>query len=150
MASSRRTAIISVPCVFCEIVAGLSPASRIAESSTALAFLTIGPLREGHTLVIPKRHAVELADATAEELAGIFELSAEVARRQRKALGSLGETLFLASGKAGEQVVSHLHLHVVPRGPGDGLNLTEWWEAHVLKPKRESLDDVAGKLRGSP
>lgn len=114
----------TAPCIFCEIVAGRAPAARIAENSLSIAFLTIGPLREGHSLVIPRRHAVELTDAISEELAAMFQLGAEIARRQRRFLGSQGETLFLASGNAGEQSVFHLHLHVVPRIAGDALDLT--------------------------
>lgn len=136
-------------CVFCEIVAGTSPYSRLAESAHALAFLTIGPLREGHALVVPKRHVVEYPEASASELAAIFELGAEVARRQRNALGSTGETLFLASGLAGEQSVFHLHLHVVPRHEGDGIDLTSWWEQRLQKPARAALEATAAWMSGA-
>src|SRR5690242_14309310 len=90
-------------CVFCEIVKRRSPASYVAENDGALAFLTIGPLREGHTLVIPKRHVVEFLDASPSDLAAVTDLASEVARQQRRALGSKGENLLLASGVAGEQ-----------------------------------------------
>jgi histidine triad (HIT) family protein len=140
---------MSDPCVFCEIVAGTSPASLVVQNDLALALLTIGPIRPGHTLVIPKRHAVEFPDAHPSEVAAILELGAEVARRQRRTLGSTGETLFLASGAAGEQSVFHLHLHVVPRHNGDGLGLTEWWQQRIDKPGREALDAIANRLRAS-
>ena len=91
------------------IVAGRAPVSLVAENSLSIAFLDTGPLREGHTLVIPKRHAVEFTDPTPEELAAVFQLGAEIAQRQRRFLCSRGETLFVASGKAGEQSVFHLH-----------------------------------------
>jgi len=133
-------------CVFCAIVARTSPASYVAENASALAFLTIGPIREGHALVIPKRHVVEYPDASAPELAAILDLGSEVARRQRTALGSTGETLFLASGVAGEQSVFHLHLHVVPRHDGDGLDLTSWWRPRMQEPGRAVLDSVARRL----
>jgi len=64
---------MSQSCVFCEIVAGSSVASRVVENADALAFLTIGPIREGHALVVPKRHVVELPDATTSELAAVFD-----------------------------------------------------------------------------
>jgi histidine triad (HIT) family protein len=134
-------------CIFCEIVAGRAPASLLAENSLSIAFLTIGPIREGHTLVIPKRHAVEFTEATPEELAAVFQLGAEIARRQRRFLGSEGETLFLASGIAGEQSVFHLHLHVVPRAESDEIDLTSWWGARVRKTSRTQLDSIAAKLR---
>src|SRR5580658_7302246 len=136
------------PCIFCEIVAGRAPASLVAENTLSLAFLTTGPLRDGHTLVIPKRHAVEFTDPTPEELASVFQLGAEIAERQRRFLCSQGETLFLASGNAGEQSVFHLHLHVVPRIETDALDLTSWWAARVKKPSRTDLESIAAKLRG--
>ncbi len=135
-------------CIFCEIVAGRALASRVAENSLSIAFLTSGPLREGHSLVIPKRHAVEFTDATPEELAAVFQLGAEIARRQRHFLCSQGETLFLASGHAGEQSVFHLHLHVVPRIATDALDLTSWWAARVGNSSRGDLDSIAATLRG--
>jgi histidine triad (HIT) family protein len=135
-------------CIFCEIVAGRTRASRVAENSLSLAFLDTGPLREGHSLVIPKRHAVEFTDPTPEELASVFQLGAEIARRQRQFLGSQGETLFLASGDAGEQSVFHLHLHVVPRIEADALDLASWWAKHARRTSREELDSIAAKLRG--
>jgi histidine triad (HIT) family protein len=134
-------------CVFCEIVVGRAPASFVAENASALAFLTIGPIRDGHALVVPKRHLVEYPDASASELAAIFDLGSVVVRRQRRALASTGETLFLASGLAGEQSVFHLHLHVVPRHEGDGLDLTSWWQLRMQTPERAALDSVALRLR---
>jgi histidine triad (HIT) family protein len=135
-------------CVFCEIVAGRAPAHRLAEGREAVAFLTLGPLRKGHAIVVPKRHAVELPEATPSELAEIFQLGAEIARRQRDRLGSEGETLFLASGEAGEQSVRHLHLHVVPRAKGDGIDLTRWWGGRARSASAEELADVARRLGG--
>lgn len=138
------------PCVFCEIVARRSPASFVAETASALAFLTIGPVRDGHALVIPKRHVVELPDAGPDDLAAVMELGARVARQQRRALGSTGENLLLASGAAGEQSVFHLHLHVVPRAEGDGIDMNSWWVRKLQRPKpeREALDRIAERLRG--
>ena len=135
-------------CIFCEIVARRAPACVVAENALSVALMDTGPIREGHVLVIPKRHAVEYLDATPEELASVFQLGAEIARRQRRFLGSQGETLFLASGDAGEQSVFHLHLHVVPRMAGDGLDLSSWWGAHFRIASRAELDAVGAKLRG--
>jgi histidine triad (HIT) family protein len=135
-------------CIFCEIVDKRAPASLVGENELSIAFLTVGPLRDGHTLVVPKRHAVEFLDPTAEELAAVFQLGATVARRQRQILGSQGETLFLASGSAGEQSVFHLHLHVVPRTETDGLDLTSWWGTRIRRASRTDLDSIAAKLRG--
>jgi histidine triad (HIT) family protein len=138
---------MSEPCIFCEIIARRATASFVAESDLAIAFLTIGPLREGHALVIPKRHVVEVPDAAARELGAVFALGQEVAIRQRRTLGSHGETLFLASGAAGEQSVFHMHLHVVPRHDGDGIGLAAWWGTKMHRAERAALDATAARLR---
>jgi histidine triad (HIT) family protein len=138
----------SPPCIFCEIAARRAPGHLVGENAEALAFLTIGPLRRGHTLVVPKRHVVELVEASPVELASVFRLGTEVARLQRRELGSEGETLFLASGEAGEQSVPHLHLHVVPRQRDDGLDLAHWWSDRARSPAREELEQTARRLRG--
>lgn len=137
------------PCIFCEIVAGRAPASVVGENSAALAFLTIEPLRDGHALVIPRRHVVEYPSARSEELAAIFDLGAEVARRQRRHLGSEGESLFLSSGPAGEQGVGHLHLHVVPRVADDGIDLTRWWQSTLRRASAAALATTARRLSGN-
>jgi histidine triad (HIT) family protein len=80
-----------------------------------------------------------------------MSLGAEIARLQRRSLGSTGENLLLASGRSGEQSVFHLHLHVVPRREGDGVDMNAWWQGKMQRPvpNREALDRTAGKLRSS-
>ncbi len=134
-------------CVFCSIVARRAPAHIVGESGSALAFLTIGPLREGHALVVPKRHVVELTDASSTEASELLALGTRIAELQRRRLGSQGETLFLMSGRAGEQGVLHLHLHVVPRSDGDGLDLNRWWNERVATASPLALEAVARRLR---
>lgn len=132
--------------MFCEIVARRAPASIVAENLDAVAFLTLGPLRPGHTLVVPKRHVVELVEAHPDELGAVARLAETVARRLRDRLGSQGESLFLASGRAGEQSVPHLYLHVVPREAGDMIDLTTWWSARARTADHAGLEDLAGRL----
>ncbi len=122
----------------------------MAESRRALAFLTIGPLRPGHTLVVPKAHAVTLEDVAPPDWVAVAGLARTISERQRDRLGATGTTLFLASGEAGEQSVPHLHLHVVPRGAGDGLDLTSWWGPRILHPDGPELTRTAERLRRVP
>jgi len=140
---------MSERCIFCEVVAGHLHAACVAETARAFAFLTLGPIRDGHTLVVPKRHVVELGDARASELAAVFELAVAVARQQRHCLGSTGENLLLASGLDAEQSVFHLHLHVLPRHHDDGVDMNSWWQRNVLRPEPgpEVLDRMAARLR---
>ena len=107
-------------CVFCEIVAGRAPAIRIHEDDDYLAILDIRPFTRGHTLVIPKRHSVDLTDTPASTLAGMLALGQRIARATRiSGLAATGNNLAINDGKSAMQSVFHIHLHVIPRRDGD-------------------------------
>lgn len=134
-------------CVFCQIVAGASPASVVYSDEKVLAFLDVQPVNPGHVLVIPKVHAARLSELEEETGAQIFR----VAMRMSKALGRSsvwceGVTLLLADGEAAFQEVPHVHLHVVPRFKDDGFGL-KFGPKYGKKPDRKELDTVAGSIR---
>jgi histidine triad (HIT) family protein len=106
-------------CIFCAIVAGDAPARPVYEDEHTLAFLDINPITEGHTLVIPKRHAVDLHDIDADDLAATARSAKVVAELLTNGLGSDGVNLLHATGAAAWQTVFHLHIHVMPRVSGD-------------------------------
>ncbi|MCV7067825.1 HIT family protein [Mycolicibacterium farcinogenes] len=113
-------------CVFCAIVAGEAPAIRVYEDDEYLGFLDIRPFTRGHTLVIPKRHTVDLTDtppATVAAMAGIGQRIARAARRS--GLHADGNNIVINDGKAAFQSVFHIHLHVVPRQTGDKLSFVK-------------------------
>lgn len=105
------------PCPFCEIVAGRAPATIVREWGDALALVPLGPVVEGHTLVIPKRHVEDFAQApftAADTMRRASELAYEFDRPMN---------LITSKGKEATQSVFHLHLHLVPRAENDGLAL---------------------------
>lgn len=109
-------------CVFCAVVAGDAPAVRIFEDDEYLAFLDIRPFTRGHTLVIPKRHTVDLADTPAATLAGMLAVGQRIGLATRtSSLHADGNNLVINDGRAAFQSVFHIHLHVVPRRSGDKL-----------------------------
>lgn len=112
-------------CAFCQIVSGTGEAIRIHEDDDYLAFLDIRPITRGHTLVIPKRHSVDLTDTSPEILAGMIAIGQRIAQASRA--GGLGDANNIAinDGKAAFQTVFHIHLHVVPRRGGDKLSLVK-------------------------
>ncbi len=130
-------------CVFCAIVAGTSPSHRIAGSDRALAFLDINPATEGHTLVVPKRHAVDIWDLDPEDGRAVWSLGQDVAALLRERLHPDGMTLFQANAAAGWQIEFHLHLHLVPRWEGDGL-IKPWT---IVPGDPDELASVAERLR---
>ena len=130
-------------CVFCRIIEGSIPSAKVAEDETALAFLTIEPATEGHTLVIPKAHSRNLLDIPDSDLTAVMRMAKNIARLQRERLGCEGVTLFQANEPAGFQTVFHFHVHVIPRWKGDAVQ--ESWHAKAADQSR--LGQVAHKRR---
>ncbi|MCD0168326.1 MULTISPECIES: HIT family protein [unclassified Deinococcus] len=131
-------------CIFCRIVAGDAPASMVAGNELAVAFLDIGAFTRGHTLVVPRRHAVTFTDLTPEEAAAMTALAQEVARAiQSSEVRGEGFNLWMANGAAAGQDVFHAHLHVFPRHAKDGVSVA----VDALSPTRAELDEVAAGLR---
>ena len=113
-------------CVFCAIAAGAAPAIRIHEDDDYLAILDIRPFTRGHTLVIPKRHSVDLTDTPASTLAGMLALGQRIARATRiSGLAATGNNLAINDGKSAMQSVFHIHLHVIPRRDGDKVSFVK-------------------------
>lgn len=106
-------------CIFCKIVAGEIPSTKIYEDELVYAFLDISPINPGHVLVIPKEHH-ESASTIPETIAGrMFHVGARIGIALKRLDAYDAYNLHLADGAAAGQVVMHAHLHVVPRGVED-------------------------------
>lgn len=108
-------------CLFCRMVAGHIPVTKIFEDDVVLAFLDIGPLSDGHTLVIPKQHFDKLHDCPAELLGQVCSRLGKIAGAVTAAMQSDGYNLLCNNGRAAGQLVEHLHFHIIPRNAGDGV-----------------------------
>ncbi|MBI4578306.1 MAG: HIT family protein [Planctomycetes bacterium] len=108
-------------CVFCKIVAGKIPCLRVYEDPSVLAFLDIGPLAEGHLLVIPKDHAERLEDMPTDILAHLVRQLPPLARAVLKVTATDSYNLLQNNGKTSGQEVPHVHFHIIPRKAADGL-----------------------------
>ncbi len=132
-------------CLFCRLIAGEIPATRVHEDETTLAFMDLGQVNPGHVLVAVKRHAATLLDLAPDEAAAAMCTAQKIARAAKDAFDPPGITLLQANGKEGEQTVFHFHLHVVPRHAGDGITFT--WPRK--DPSRETLEAYAARLRAA-
>ena len=112
-------------CVFCAIVAGEGPAIRIYEDEDYLAILDIRPFTRGHTLVLPKRHTLDLTDTPPETLADMITVGQRIARAARATELADATNIAINDGRAAFQTVSHVHLHVLPRRNGDKLSVAK-------------------------
>ncbi len=112
-------------CVFCAIAAGEAPAIRIYEDDGYLAILDIRPFTRGHTLVLPRRHTVDLADTPPETLAEMVTIGQRIARAARATELADATNIGINDGRAAFQTVFHIHLHVLPRRNGDKLSVAK-------------------------
>jgi histidine triad (HIT) family protein len=118
---------MSDDCLFCGIVAGTIPSTRVYEDDRTYAFMDISPASEGHLLVVPKAHSANLLEIPTDDLAAVVETAQRLARRVTEVLDVDGVNLINSCGEAAWQTVFHFHLHVIPRYAGrDGLRLP--WE----------------------
>lgn len=111
-------------CAFCRIVAGDADAHVVVDEPHAVAFLDNRPLFHGHCLVVPREHRRTLLDLGTVELGPYF---ATVQRLTEAVTGAMeAQGTFVAMNNRVSQSVPHLHTHVVPRRPKDGLRGFFW------------------------
>ncbi len=123
-------------CLFCKIVAGEIPSTRVYEDERTIAFMDINPGTRGHLLVIPREHAKDLLEIDAEDLAACAQTAKTMAERVKDRLQADGVNLINSCGSPAWQTVFHFHIHVIPRYDGDPLRLP--WQ-----PAPGDRDDIA-------
>ncbi|MFI9787784.1 HIT family protein [Kitasatospora sp. NPDC051984] len=115
-------------CLFCRVVAGEVTVETVLADDVVHAFLDHRPLFPGHLLVIPRRHVPTLTDLTDAETGPYYtrvrQLTAAVER------GTAAAGSFVAANNRISQSVPHLHTHIVPRNPKDGLRGFFWPRTH--------------------
>ena len=111
---------MSANCIFCRIVAGQITATKVFEDADVLAFMDIGPIIKGHTLVIPKQHFDPITATPEPVLAKLLAVVKKIATAQMSGLKADGVNVVQTNGAAAGQVVPHIHFHVIPRYTTDG------------------------------
>jgi histidine triad (HIT) family protein len=134
-------------CIFCDVASGSAPASVVYEDNDVIAFMDINPVQEGHTLVIPKKHFVDIWDIEPGALAKVAEVTKRVAERMKEVMDAGGVNTFSASGKPAGQDIYHFHMHVIPLGAGERTKFSQWWMSVVGRADRRELDRLARLLR---
>lgn len=121
-------------CIFCRIIKGDVPSMKVYEDDASFAFLDIGPLAEGHLLVVPKAHRERIDQMTAEEVAAVTRHLPRLAKAVLAVTGAEAYNILQNNGKAAQQSVGHVHFHVIPRREGDPLGYR--WPASTYPPGR--------------
>src|SRR3954447_4891568 len=122
-------------CLFCKIVAGEIPATKVHEDERTIAFMDISPATRGHLLCIPREHAADLHAIADEDLCAVARTAQTMAERVVDRLGAEGVSVMQNTGSASWQTVFHYHVHVIPRYSNDGLRLP--WI-----PKQGDMDEI--------
>ena len=132
-------------CIFCRMVAGQIPVAKVYEDEILLAFLDIGPISDGHTLVIPKQHFERLHDCPPELLGEVALCLGRIAGAVAAAMNADGYNLLCNNGRAAGQLIEHLHFHIVPRNVGDGI--FDRWPAYTYPDGK--IDALAALISSS-
>ena len=130
-------------CAFCKMVAGEIPVTSVYEDEAVLAFLDIGPISDGHTLVIPKQHCTRIHECDPDVLAEVASRLGRIAKAVVTAIDADGYNVLSNNGAAAGQVVEHLHFHIIPRNMGDGV-FTEW---PSYRYRKGQIEEIAAKIR---
>jgi histidine triad (HIT) family protein len=109
---------------FLKIINGDLPSYKIYEDEYTYAFLSIGPVSRGHTLVIPKKFAENIYDIDDDSLAHVMSTVAKLCRVIKKSLNPSGINIVQNNELGAEQAIFHIHFHVIPRYEND--NLPRW------------------------
>ncbi len=130
-------------CLFCSIIAGEIPCHNVYEDESILAFLDIGPVSEGHTLVLPKAHAENLQAGSVADAEKLMSVIYTIAPAILKAVGADGYNLGMNHGECAGQDVMHTHLHIMPRTNGVARSFTK------THPSQDDLAATAEKIRAA-
>ena len=125
-------------CIFCRIAAGEIPVTKVHEDDYGIAFMDIGPLAEGHVLVIPKTHAETVDQLTPDQAAGLLRNLPALVRAVQAATGCQGVNVLQNNGTVAHQVVPHVHFHIIPRNPGDEFHFN-WPAGNYAEGRMEQL-----------
>jgi histidine triad (HIT) family protein len=130
-------------CIFCKIASGQIPSAKIYEDEVVVAFLDIGPISDGHALVMPRQHFEKVHSCPPELLGQIWTRLGRIAAAVAVAAEADGYNVLCNNGKAAGQVVDHLHFHIVPRKTGDGVFAQ--WPSYKYRPGQVEI--IAEKIR---
>jgi histidine triad (HIT) family protein len=129
--------------IFDKILDGQIPCHRIYEDEHVLAFLDIGPLSEGHALVIPKERKAHLHELSDEQAAAIGRVLPRIARAVMKVTGATAYNVLQNNGAEAHQAVFHVHFHIIPKLGDTGLGIR--WQPGTLEGAKGA--ELASKLR---
>ena len=130
--------------IFAKILRGEADAHVVLDEEHCLAFMDLMPQSPGHTLIIPREPVENIFDLSADGLSVLIATTQRVARAVKAAFQPAGVMILQLNGADAGQTVFHIHFHVIPRYPGEGLTLHARSIADA-----EELSENAARIRAA-
>jgi histidine triad (HIT) family protein len=128
-------------CVFCDIVSKTTPAYIIYEDQGYVAFLDKYPISIGHTLVLPKAHFERVNNMSQREFCALYSRVHALNQLITSTMGAAASHISINDGAAANQLIPHVHVHIIPRSPNDNAGFTA---RKLMRP--EQMEEVRKKL----
>jgi len=133
-------------CIFCKIIDGSIPSTKIYEDEHVYAFMDVFPLTKGHTLLVPKQHVKDLFEMPEDVARNLYAAAPKIANAIKSAFNPQGMNTINNNGSFAGQTVFHYHLHFIPRyDETDGLKVR--WETKQSEFNQDVLKDVAEQIK---
>lgn len=136
-------------CMFCKIINGGIPSANVYEDDHTFAFLDIGQVTKGHTLIVPKMHTKDIYNTPPEVAGNLFSVVPAIATGIKEAYQAAGLNILVNNEEAAGQEVFHTHIHLIPRYNDADDGFKKKWETHESDYSMEDLEDIARKIAGS-
>jgi len=127
-------------CIFCKIITGELPSSKVYEDEKIIAFLDIRPANKGHTLVLPKKHYENIFEISDASLTDVILTVKKIAIAVNKAVKCDGINIIQNNNRAAGQIIPHIHFHVIPRFENDSN------KHHNIKYSAEEMEEIRKKI----
>ncbi|MCE9585387.1 HIT family protein [Candidatus Nomurabacteria bacterium] len=133
-------------CIFCKIIKGQIPSTKIYEDDKTLAFLDIAPVNIGHALIIPKEHYANIYETPEDTMSDIIKVAKKISLAVKEAVKAEGVNITMNNNHAAGQVIFHSHIHVIPRFSNDGFELWHGKRAYEDDEMKSVAENITSKL----
>ena len=135
-------------CIFCKIASGEIPSATLYEDDDFRVILDLGPATKGHSLILPKKHAANIAEMPDELLGRAMSVAKKVAVAMKEGLSCDGVNVVQNNGEAAGQTVFHFHMHLIPRYEGDNAGIAAWKQGTLEDAVKEQIiESVTAELK---
>ena len=131
-------------CIFCSIINGSSEGITVYDNDHFLVLMDKYPISHGHTLVIPKKHYDNLLIMPSDEVGKLYSLVSIIAKAVVSAVSADGFNVGQNNGKSANQIIPHVHVHIIPRFNNDNAN-GRWPTRYIAK--EEELCDFSKRIK---